>query len=544
MTPGNATQPDLNATRSQVLVVDDDRLIRTLIREFLTREGYEVVTVENCREALEVLEEEKHEFKFLVTDWELPDGSGIDLIRHVRHVVSTHYMYIVMATSHGNRENLTQALNAGADDFLAKPIDRGELVARMRSGQRILALETRLTHLANSDLLTGLPTRRVFEDMVAKEWSRSRRYRLPLSCVIFDIDYFKRINDVHGHASGDQVLREVGRIFADSVRKSDIICRYGGEEFCAVLPETSSTQACIWAENLRKRIAETEIILDSAVVNVTTSFGVAEAMAEMEELDDLVEVADQCLLEAKQKGRNQVVSFNKLQDSVSNSASGHLDFVFGGAVSSDAMTPVVSTVTPDSSVIEISQFFLNYRIPSAPVVDDEGNLVGIVSEKDLMSVASRPNPHEITIAEVMRKNLICYPPNIPLSVVWEFLNRVSIRTVLITENGKTLGILSRQSILRWLANTTWKQSDTPSDLPCDAGNTSSKRLELAAKLLAETSRQLTNDVEVRSEDEHAAMVIGTVSKMQDLMTDLLEAVRGDSGAGAMSLGATLNTVDF
>lgn len=503
-----------------------------------------MVTVENCREALEVLEEEKHEFKFLVTDWELPDGSGIDLIRHVRHVVSTHYMYIVMATSHGNRENLTQALNAGADDFLAKPIDRGELVARMRSGQRILALETRLTHLANSDLLTGLPTRRVFEDMVAKEWSRSRRYRLPLSCVIFDIDYFKRINDVHGHASGDQVLREVGRIFADSVRKSDIICRYGGEEFCAVLPETSSTQACIWAENLRKRIAETEIILDSAVVNVTTSFGVAEAMAEMEELDDLVEVADQCLLEAKQKGRNQVVSFNKLQDSVSNSASGHLDFVFGGAVSSDAMTPVVSTVTPDSSVIEISQFFLNYRIPSAPVVDDEGNLVGIVSEKDLMSVASRPNPHEITIAEVMRKNLICYPPNIPLSVVWEFLNRVSIRTVLITENGKTLGILSRQSILRWLANTTWKQSDTPSDLPCDAGNTSSKRLELAAKLLAETSRQLTNDVEVRSEDEHAAMVIGTVSKMQDLMTDLLEAVRGDSGAGAMSLGATLNTVDF
>lgn len=541
MTSGTVTQPDPSSTRSQVLVVDDDKLIRTLIREFLTREGYEVVLAESCRQALEVLEEEKHEFKFLVTDWELPDGSGIDLIRHVRHVVSSHYMYIVMATSHGNRENLTQALNAGADDFLAKPIDRGELVARMRSGQRILALETRLTHLANSDLLTGLPTRRVFEDMVAKEWSRSRRYRLPLSCVIFDIDYFKRINDVHGHASGDQVLREVGRVFADSVRKSDIICRYGGEEFCAVLPETSTTQACIWAENLRKRIAETEIILDSAVVNVTTSFGVAEAMAEMEELEDLVEIADQCLIEAKQKGRNQVVSFNNLQKTISSDASGHLDFVFGGAVSSDAMTPVVSTVTPDSSVIEISQFFLNYRIPSAPVVDNEGNLVGIVSEKDLMSVASRPNPHEITIAEVMRKNLICYPPNIPLSVVWEFLNRVSIRTVLITENGKTLGILSRQSILRWLANTTWKQHGLPGLNP-EPANSSSKRLEVAAKLLAETSRQLTNDVEVRSEDEHAAMVIGTVSKMQDLMTDLLESVRG--GSGAMSVGAQINTIDF
>lgn len=543
MAPGTVTPTEPQSTRSQVLVVDDDRLIRTLIREFLTREGYEVVTAENCREALEVLEEEKHEFKFLVTDWELPDGSGIDLIRHVRHVVSSHYMYIVMATSHGNRENLTQALNAGADDFLAKPIDRGELVARMRSGQRILDLETRLTHLANSDLLTGLPTRRVFEDMVAKEWSRARRYRLPLSCVIFDIDFFKRINDVHGHAAGDQVLREIGRIFADSVRKSDIICRYGGEEFCAILPETSSTHACIWAENLRKRISETEIILDSAVVNVTSSFGVAEAMAEMEELDHLVELADQCLLEAKQKGRNQVVSFNSLQNALSSDSSGHLDLVFGGAVCSDAMTPVVSTVTPESSVIEISQFFLNYRIPSAPVVDHDGNLVGIVSEKDLMSVASRPNPHEITIAEVMRKNLICYPPNIPLSVVWEFLNRVSIRTVLITENGKTLGILSRQSILRWLANTTWKQ-DVGTGHASDGSHGTSKRLEVAAKLLAETSRQLTNDVEVRGEDEHAAMVIGTVSKMQDLMTDLLEAVRSGSGAGAMGLGTAFNTVDF
>ncbi|QDU76654.1 Response regulator PleD [Bremerella volcania] len=543
MTFSKTSQPELPPTRSRVLVVDDDRLIRTLIREFLTREGYEIVTVENCRQALEVLEEEKNEFKFLVTDWELPDGSGIDLIRHVRHVVSSHYMYIVMATSHGNRENLTQALNAGADDFLAKPIDRGELVARMRSGQRILALETRLTHLANSDPLTSLPTRRVFEEMVSKEWSRSRRHRLPLSFVIFDIDYFKRINDVHGHVSGDQVLREIGRILSDSVRKSDIICRYGGEEFCAVLPETSSAQACIWAENLRKRIAETEIILDSAVVNVTTSFGIVEAMAEMEELDDLIEIADQCLIEAKQKGRNQVVSFNNLQNAVCCGDTGHLDLVFGGAVAADAMTPVVSTVTPDSSVIDISQFFLNYRIPSAPVVDHEGSLVGIVSEKDLMSVACRPNPHEITIAEVMRKNLICYPPNIPLRIVWEFLNRVSIRTVLITENSKTLGVLSRQSILRWLANTTWNQNG-PMGHAGDVSNTSSQRLEVAAKLLAETSRQLTNDVEVRTEDEHAAMVIGTVSKMQDLMTDLLEAVRGGSGSGAMSLGTAFNTTDF
>ncbi|WP_158265429.1 diguanylate cyclase [Blastopirellula marina] len=545
MSTPTVQQFDSCPIRSRVLVVDDDKLIRTLISEFLTREGYEVVTADNCLQALDLLEDPKHEFKFMVTDWELPDGNGIDLIRHARHVVQSHYMYIVMATSHGDRENLTRALNSGADDFLTKPIDRSELIARIRAGQRILNLETRLTQLANTDVLTGLPTRRVFEELVAKEWSRAQRYRLPLSCVIFDIDFFKRINDIHGHAAGDQVLREIARVFASSVRKSDIICRYGGEEFCAILPETSSAQAYIWADNIRKRIAATEVILDAAVVNVTISLGLAEPLSEMEDLSDLIEVADHCLLEAKSKGRNQIVAFNELRESVCNDPSGHLESIFQGAIAADAMTPVVSTVTPQSSVFDISQFFLDYRIPSAPVVDDEGTLVGIVSEKDLMSVAVRSNPHEIEISEVMRRNLICYPPSISLRVVWEFLNRVSIRTVLITENGKAVGVLSRQSILRWFANTAWKRKDHGNSLAFQdeqEQRLAMRRLEQAAKILAETSRQLTYDVETRTPDEHGAMVIGTVSKMQDLMVELLASVGGNGGNGAMHLHSAIESL--
>lgn len=546
MSTPTVLQYDSCPIRSRVLVVDDDKLIRTLVSEFLTREGYEVITAENCLRALELLEDPKYEFKFMVTDWELPDGNGIDLIRHARHVVQTHYMYIVMVTSHGDRENLTLALNSGADDFLTKPIDRGELIARIRAGQRILNLETRLTQLANSDVLTGLPTRRVFEELVAKEWSRTQRYRLPMSCVIFDIDFFKRINDIHGHAAGDQVLREIAHIFATSVRKSDIICRYGGEEFCAILPETSSAQAYVWADNIRKRIASTEIILDTAVVNVTISLGLAEPLSEMEDLNDLIDVADHCLLEAKSKGRNQIVAFNELSESVSKDPTGHLDSTFQGAIAADAMTPVVSTVTPQSSVFDIAQFFLDYRIPSAPVVDDSGKLVGIVSEKDLMTVAVRPNPQDIEISEVMRRNLICYPPDTSLRVVWEFLNRVSIRTVLITENDKAVGVLSRQSILRWFANTYWKHT-SPKDHQLfqdiqERGMTM-RRLENAARLLAETSRQLTADVETRTPDEHGAMVIGTVSKMQDLMVEMLASVRGNKSTSAMQLQAAVPSLE-
>lgn len=518
-----------------MLVVDDDRAIRALLQQFLSFEGFEVVLCETCQAAFQIVEDAKHDFQFLVTDWQLPDGSGIDLIRHVRRVIQSHYIYMMMVTSHSDRGNLTAALNAGADDFLPKPIDRDELVARVRCGQRILDLESRLVSLANNDMLTGLPTRRVFEEMVGKEWNRSRRYRLPFSCVLFDIDYFKRINDIHGHAAGDQVLREISQIFAKSVRKSDIICRFGGEEFCAVLPETTAAQACIWAENVRKRIAETDIVLDSAVVNVTSSMGVAEALAEMEEASDLIDLADQCLTQAKTKGRNQVVSINQFHVPTSDDPTGHIQSIFHEATASDAMTPVVTCVTPDSSVIEISQFFLDYRIPSAPVVDDEGNLIGIVSEKDLMAVAGHADPHKITIAQVMRRNLVCYPPQISLQVVWEFLNRVSIRTVLISDNGKVVGVLSRQSILRWLANTAWKKyrlKRLAESGEQTASDSSTLRREHAARMLAETSRRLFDDVAQQSEDDHAATVIGTVSKMQDLMTDLLATL----GAGAMSLG--------
>ncbi|WP_345094450.1 diguanylate cyclase [Bremerella cremea] len=539
LTTIHSPQIEHKPAHGRVLVVDDDRLIRTLMHEYLSREGYEVVLAENCLEALSILEEASNEFKFLVTDWELPDGSGIDLIRHVRHVVCSHYMYIVMATSHGHRDNLTRALNAGADDFLAKPIDRGELIARMRAGQRILDLETRLTHLANSDLLTGLPTRRVFEELVSKEWGRARRYRRPLSCVLFDIDYFKRVNDIHGHAAGDQVLREVGRVFADSVRDSDIICRYGGEEFCALLPEATSEQAAIWAEKLRKRLSERDIILDSAVVNVTISMGIAESLAEMEDPEDLVEIADQCLLEAKGSGRNQVVCFNDLKQAAAESAN-RVDPIFGEAIAADAMTQVVSSVTPESSVIEVSQFFLTYRIPSAPVVNKDGLLVGVVSDKDLLAVASQPDPYSTTIDQVMRRNPICYPPDIPLRVVWEFLNRVSIRSLFISQNGKTLGIISRQSILRWLANSVWKKS-----APVEGGGvgpvSTPQRIETAARLLADASRKLSDDVDQFSEDDHAAMVIGSVSQMQELLNELLASV--GEGGGAMHLDSILESYE-
>jgi len=523
---------------SRVLVVDDDKLVRTLVSEYLRKEGFIVVEASNCLEAMEQLDSDVG-FQFMVTDWELPDGSGIDLIKHVRQVVDGRYIYVIMITSHGSKDNVTMAINAGADDFLTKPIDRGELIARARSGQRILNLESRLSWMANYDSLTSLPTRRIFEEMVSKEWSRARRYRLPLSCVMFDIDFFKRINDLHGHLDGDEVLRVISDIFAKSVRTSDMICRYGGEEFCAVLPETSLAQATIWAETLRERIAETDIFLNSAAINVTASLGVAEALAEMEEFPDLIDLADQCLLKAKTDGRNCVVSVNNFSEPTSADATGYIGCVFRNATAADAMTPVVASLTPDQSAVQVSRYFLEYRIPSAPVVDDQGNLVGIVSEKDLMSIASQPNPVKIKVSDVMRKNLICYPPNVKLQVIWEFLNRVSIRTILIANEDHVVGILSRQNILRWLANTAWRDHSLHAEVIQDEPNPEENRMLHTASALADISGRLKSEVERVSADEAAGLVVGTATQMQELINDLLNSLGGERGGGAMRSGFDL-----
>ena len=220
---------------NKVLIVDDDAAVLRLLTAIVSSAGYTVDQATNGQRALEVVESECPHF--LITDWEMPGMDGLELCRRIRLLDLPHYVYIVLVTGRGGLDNLITGFDSGADDFLTKPVKKAELLARMRCGGRVLEQESRLLTLAHTDMLTSLPTRRVFEDAFSREWHRAHRYNLPLSCVLFDIDFFKKINDVHGHPSGDAVLQKIAQLFRDSCRKSDFICRYGGEEFCAVLPD-------------------------------------------------------------------------------------------------------------------------------------------------------------------------------------------------------------------------------------------------------------------------------------------------------------------
>lgn len=515
----------LESLGNHVLVVDDDRLTLALLEDVLTSEGFQVTAVTSCLEALKVLDDSVTRYNFLITDWELRDGRGVDLIQYIRNSYLGGYVYTMVITAHENRGYNTKALDAGADDFIPKPIDRDELVARLRSGERILKLESRLTNLANIDTVTQLPTRRMFEALAAKEWSRTRRYRLPLSCVLFDLDFFKRVNDTYGHRAGDQVLRKIAELFRDSSRQSDLLCRQGGEEFCILLPETTLEQGASWAERLRARIAEEIFELDSVVLNVTASFGVAEILAEMEEMSELIEVADQCLLQAKSSGRNRIVSCHHLQNESTKAGCVGIGDVFEGATARDGMTAVISRLKPESTVVDVSYFFLQFRISSAPVINDEGRLIGIVSEKDLMSAAKQQNPQLIRIRDIMRKNVVTYDANTPLQVIWEFLARVSIRGVVIVDQGEPVGYIGRQSILRWLANSVWARDEVNTDV-AHSRNERVQTIAHVSQMLEEEAGHIGNVIQDLPPFEQQALVVGTVSRMQELINDLLSSSGG------------------
>ncbi len=433
----------------KVLLVDDDPSMLRLLARWLEKAGYLVRTASDGQEALDAIELECPDF--LVTDWEMPRVSGLELCRQVREMLLPHYVCIVFLTARTGATEMIAGLENGADDFLTKPVTEGALLARMQSSSRVLELERRLSLMAHTDFLTGLLTQRTFYECLDKEWHRARRFHLPLSCVMVDLDFFKQVNDVHGHPAGDSVLKFVAELLLDNCRASDTVCRYGGEEFCALLPETDESAAAVWAERVRARLAALRIPTSHNSLHITGSFGVAQCGDDVQTSEELVDLADQALLCAKRAGRDRVVRYASLADAaeLKFDAAGRQDDVFNGMTARDAMRPLVVCLQENDTIEDAARFFLDSDISSTPVLDANGELAGFVSEKDIMVAMISPDGWRQLLSNVMKSNVICYEEDTPIRTIYEFLCRISIRGVVITKDGRPTGIISRASLLRW-----------------------------------------------------------------------------------------------
>lgn len=311
-----AAGEEVLAEKPAILLVEDEPTTRLMAAHQLKKAGYEVEVAENGRQALEILRTRL--FPILLTDWEMPVMDGVALCRAVRASQFDGYVYIVLLTARDSKANLIEGLEAGADDYLTKPVNDQELFARLKTAQRILHLEQSLRKanernliLSITDALTGTYNRHHLMGQLQKELERTCRYGRPLSAVLCDIDHFKKINDTLGHMVGDDVLVQFATLLKRLLRSQvDWIVRYGGEEFLVVLPETDFGAALAFAERIRSELEKNGIQASGQSVPITASFGVSSYSGACDQADRstdaLIAAADLCLYRSKHKGRNCV----------------------------------------------------------------------------------------------------------------------------------------------------------------------------------------------------------------------------------------------
>jgi putative two-component system response regulator len=317
-----------NRARSKILIVEDDPAILAKLQELMAATGETIYIATSGQEAIKILSEQHP--RVVISDWVIPPPDGVELCRRIRlEQLASEPVYFVMLTAHSNKNRLLDAYTAGVDDFVSKPFDPEELLARVRAGIRsaklhdellrkaaasrsmnaeLATVNSRLERLSITDELTGLFNRRHAMFRLDEQWALAKRYGRPLTIAMVDIDHFKRINDTYGHDAGDMVLRQVAAILREGTRGTDALCRVGGEEFLVILPSQTIQEAFICAERCRTKCATHPFKISNVTIAVTISIGIAARMPQLEQFTDLLRTADQALYAAKRSGRNVVRS--------------------------------------------------------------------------------------------------------------------------------------------------------------------------------------------------------------------------------------------
>ncbi len=295
-----------------VLIAEDDAVSRRLLEQAVQSWGYATICVTDGASALAKLSSPNGP-RMAILDWEMPGLSGPQVCRILRARTSSPYVFLILLTARTAREHLVTGLASGADDYVLKPFDPIELQLRVRTGQRIvelqhelLAARQELERRANHDALTGAANRGAVLSKVEGEASRSARQGSHYCIILFDLDFFKKINDSHGHRAGDIVLKEAVRRAQIELRPYDVLGRYGGEEFMVLLPGCELRAGAVVAERLRKCLADAPFDVDGHKLDVTASFGIVCSSSPHSSLEMLVDAADSALYRAKANGRNRI----------------------------------------------------------------------------------------------------------------------------------------------------------------------------------------------------------------------------------------------
>jgi two-component system cell cycle response regulator len=286
----------------QVLIAEDDKLCRTILEKNLKKWGYETLSTEDGKEAWKVMQEKT--IQIAILDWIMPKMDGLELCKKIRSNKWDEYIYLIMLTVRSKQSDIRKGFAAGVDDYITKPFDTEELKARLQTGKRIISLQNqlldsqkKLQEIATHDTLTNLLNRYEILNVLTDEFHRSLRENKPVSAVMLDIDFFKKINDSYGHDVGDEVLIDV----ASRLK--------GTDEFLAILPGCDLTNAKRIAERLRRTVCKDRVQTEAGQLFVTVSVGCASSESQSHKsIEYLVKFSDKAMYHAKNMGRNCVIA--------------------------------------------------------------------------------------------------------------------------------------------------------------------------------------------------------------------------------------------
>lgn len=307
-----STPPSAPAT---ILIADDDRVTREYVGGLLRGSGYQIEIHEDGKTLLDRVG--KGGVDLVLLDVMMPGLSGIDVCRLVKAMVGEDFLPIMLVTAKGDPDSRVEGLRIGADDYISKPFDERELLARVQNMLRLKRMHdevndarARLERLAVRDELTGLYNYRYLHTRLQEEFKRAERFRDPLACAMIDLDHFKAFNERFGHSLGDLALQETAKRLRGSVREIDVVARYGGEEFLLVLPSTHFGGALTVADRVWRTIGATPYRLAGKEYRITVSVGVAlYPSRDVKTKDELVKAADRALFQAKDDGRDRICVF-------------------------------------------------------------------------------------------------------------------------------------------------------------------------------------------------------------------------------------------
>jgi len=309
----------LNKMIPTILVIDDSGMARQEVIQIL-RQNSPGTTFFEAADGIEGLKMALNKpIDLMICDVEMPGMDGFKFLHMLSHRDELQDIPVIMVTGREDAEAKIRGLEQGASDYVTKPFDSGELLARVRVQLKIKSLQDKLKksnqmllELSHTDPLTGLNNRRSMMEVLDKEFERSTRKHSPLSLLMLDIDHFKKINDTFGHQQGDAVLQALATLLKEHLRQYDLAARFGGEEFALVLPDTNENDAGMVAERIRQSIEKMRPDDLPAEFCLTASFGVATSPNEALACpDDLIREADNALYQAKRSGRNRIERMEK-----------------------------------------------------------------------------------------------------------------------------------------------------------------------------------------------------------------------------------------